>query len=359
MTGRPRPALTDLPAYKPGRSVEQALAEYGIDSAVKLASNELPWGPLPSVAGAISSGIEQLHLYADTRAAALRERIARHHDLEPDQVTVGNGSVTLLQRLALSYVDAGEKIAMCWPSFEAYPMFAALVGAQETRVPLVDERFDLGALAAAVDDHTKLAFVTNPNNPTGTAVSTEAIEAFCRSIPSSCLIVLDEAYAEFVTASDVTDSTKLLERFDNLVITRTFSKAHGLAGLRVGYALGDPEVIGMLDRTQVPFSVNELAQRAAIASLDAADEMGARVASVINERTRVAETLRERSWNVPDAQANFVWLPLGEQSAATGERLESRGVITRVFDGVGIRATIGDTAMNDLLLDALGSAPTT
>jgi len=353
MTGRPRPALDDLPAYKPGRSIEEALAEHGITSAVKLASNELPFGPLPSVAGAISSGIERLHLYADTRATSLRSAIAEHHGVDEAHVTVSNGSVTLLQRLALSYVDAGEQIAMCWPSFEAYPMFAALVGAEQVRVPLVDEHFDLESLADAITDRTKLVMITNPNNPTGTTVPTSAIAEFCRRVPTSCLVVLDEAYAEFVTDPEVTAPTPLLEEFDHLVVTRTFSKAHGLAGLRAGYALGHPDVIGMLDRTQVPFAVNELAQRAAVASLGAIDEMQARVDTVVSERTRVAAALAERGWQLPDAQANFIWLPVGVRSAELGAHLESTGVITRVFTGVGIRITIGDTAMNDRLLAAL------
>lgn len=353
MTGRPRPALDDLPAYKPGRSIEEALAEHGITSAVKLASNELPFGPLPSVAGAISSGIERLHLYADTRASVLRSAIAEHHGVDEAQVTVANGSVTLLQRLSLSYVDAGEQIAMCWPSFEAYPMFAALVGAEQVRVPLVDERFDLDALADAVTDRTKLVMIANPNNPTGTTVPTSAIAAFCRRVPSGCLVVLDEAYAEFVTDPEVTDPRPLLEEFDHLVVTRTFSKAHGLAGLRAGYALGHPEVIGMLDRTQVPFAVNELAQRAAVASLGAIDEMQARVDAVVAERNRVVAVLSDRGWQLPDTQANFVWLPLGERSGEVSAQLESTGVITRVFPGMGIRVTIGDAAMNDRLLAAL------
>jgi len=353
MIGQPRPALDALPAYKPGRSIDEALDQHGITSAVKLASNELPFGPLPSVADAVSSGIERLHLYADTRATALRAAISEHHDVDDSRVTVANGSVTLLQRLALSYVDAGEEIAMCWPSFEAYPMFAALVGAKQNRVPLVDERFDLKALAGAVTDQTKIVMIANPNNPTGTTVPTTMIADFCRSVPTSCLVVLDEAYTEFVTEPTVTDSVPLLDEFDHLVVARTFSKAHGLAGLRVGYALAHPEVIGMLDRTQVPFAVNELAQRAAIASLGAIDEMQARVNAVTTERSRVVDSLNEQGWRLPDAQANFVWLPVGPRSLELGAHLESTGVITRVFANVGIRITVGDTAMNDRLLEAL------
>ena len=355
MTGRSRPALDVLPAYRPGRSAEEVAAELGITDVIKLASNELPFGPLPSVAGAISAGIERINLYADTRAIELRATIAGHHGLDLEQVTVGSGSVTLLQQLALAYVDPGEKIAMCWPSFEAYPLFAILVDASQTRVPLVEERFDLDGLAAAVDANTKLAFVTNPNNPPGTTVSTAEIRDFCERVGPGCLVVLDEAYAEFVTDPGVEDSIPLLDEFPHLVITRTFSKAHGLAGLRAGYALGHPDVIADLDKTYVPFAVNELAQRAAIASLGALDEMEARVATVVAERARVVEALRSRGWSVPDAQANFVWLPLGDQATPIGQRLERSGVVVRAFDGVGVRITIGDAVMNDRLLAALGA----
>ncbi|MFK8023580.1 MAG: histidinol-phosphate transaminase [Ilumatobacter sp.] len=354
MTGSPRPALDVLPVYQPGRSAEQVAAEYGIGDVIKLASNELPYGPLPAVAGAISAGIERIHLYADSRATELRETIAAFHGVETGQVTVSNGSVTILQQLALSYVDAGEQIAMCWPSFEAYPLFAMLVAAEEVRVPVVDETFDLGALADAVTDTTKIVLVTNPNNPTGTTVATAEIRTLCERVPSTCLVVVDEAYAEFVTDPAVTDATALLEDFSNVVVTRTFSKAHGLAGLRVGYALAHPDVIATLDKTFVPFAVNELAQRAAIASLGATDEMRERVARVTAERDRVADALRASGWVVPDAQANFVWLPIGDAAAATGERLERAGVVTRAFPGVGIRVTVGDRAMNDRFLATLG-----
>jgi histidinol-phosphate aminotransferase len=337
MTGRPRAALGALPGYQPGRSAAAAAAEHGIADAIKMASNELPFGPLPSVAGAISSGIEHLGLYPDHGAAELRADIAAFVGLDVDQVTVG----------------AGDRVAMCWPSFEAYPLFAALVEAEQVLVPLVEETFDLTSLASAVDDATKLVFVTNPNNPTGTVVGTAEIENFLQSVPASCLVVLDEAYSEFVTDPRVTDSTALLADHPNLVITRTFSKAHGLAGLRVGYALGTPEVIGMIDRTLVPFAVNELAQRAARASIAASDEMEQRVAVVVAERERVSAELRHRGWGIPDPQGNFVWLPVRDDAAPLGVALEQRGVVTRAFAGVGVRVTIASAAWNDRVLEAL------
>ncbi len=353
MTGRPRSAIAALPGYKPGRSAAAAEAEHGIADAIKLASNEAPFGPLPSVAGAISSGIEQINLYADHRATALREDLAAAHGVEVDQVTIGAGSVGILQQLLLAYCDRGDRVAMCWPSFEAYPLFALLAEAEQIRVPLYNETFDLDALADAITDDTKLVFVANPNNPTGTTVATDDIATLLRRAPATCLVVLDEAYGEFVTDTRVTDSVALLAHHDNLIITRTFSKAHGLAGLRVGYAIGHPEIVAMVDRTLVPFAVNELAQRAARASLAASDEMRERVARVVTERERVAAALRTDAWTVPDAQANFVWLPIGDVAEELGVQLERRGVVTRVFPDVGIRVTIGDAASNDRFLTAL------
>ncbi|MGK0313745.1 MAG: histidinol-phosphate aminotransferase [Ilumatobacter sp.] len=355
MTGRPRSTVAALPGYKPGRSAAAAAAEHGIADAIKMASNELPYGPLPSVAGAISAGIEHIGLYADHRATALREELAQFVGVETEQVTIGAGSAGILQQLLLSYVGPGDQVAMCWPSFEAYPLFAALVDAEQVRVPLVDETFDLVALAAAITERTKLVFVTNPNNPTGTIVPTSNIAEFLRTVPETCLVVLDEAYSEFVTDERVTDAIALMTDHPNLVITRTFSKAHGLAGLRVGYALGHPDVIGMIDRTLVPFAVNELAQRAARASLAAADEMRVRVGEVVSERTRVVESLRSAGWNLPDPQGNFIWLPVLGDAAALGVDLERQGVVTRAFPDVGVRVTIASAEWNDRFLAALAT----
>lgn len=358
MTGRPRPTIAALPAYRPGRSAAAAEADHGVVGAIKLASNEAPFGPLPSVAAAIAAAGDEVNLYPDHRAVDLRADLARHLDVDMEQVTVGAGSAGLLQQILLAYVAPGDDVAMCWPSFEAYPLFALLVEARQVRVPLTDETFDLGALGAAVNDRTKVAFVTNPNNPTGTVVGTDEIEQFLESVPPTCLVVLDEAYAEFVTDPRVTDSTRLLGDHRNLVVTRTFSKAHGLAGLRVGYAVGDPEVIAMIDRTLVPFAVNSLAQSAARASLAAHDEMNERVTDVVAERIRVTAELRENGWTIPDPQGNFVWLPLRDRAVAIGNALELGGVVTRVFPDVGIRVTVSDAAANDRFIAALADAAT-
>jgi histidinol-phosphate aminotransferase len=350
--GRPRPAVMAMPGYRPGRSAAAAVEEHGIADAIKLASNELPWGPLPSVAAAIRDAVEGIAIYPDHRATELREAIARSLDVTSDRVTVGAGSVGLLQQLALSYLDRGDRVAFCWPSFEAYPQFAGLVEAEQICPPLRRQTFDLGALADAVTADTKMVLIANPNNPTGTIVATEELAALAERVPRTCLVVVDEAYAEFVTDPRITDSIALLDRFPNVVVLRTFSKAHALAALRIGYAVGHPDVISVIDRTLVPFVVNGLGQHAAIASLAARDEMHERVASVVAERSSVAGAVRRSGWGVPEPHGNFIWLPAGRAAVDVGVGLERLGVVTRVFPDVGVRVTIGDVPANDRFLHA-------
>jgi histidinol-phosphate aminotransferase len=350
--GRPRPAVMAMPGYRPGRSAAAAEAEHGIADAVKLASNELPFGPLPSVAAAIRDAVDGVSVYPDHRATELREAIARSVGVTSDRITVGAGSVGLLQQLALTYLDVGDGVAFCWPSFEAYPQFAGLVQAEQISPPLRRQTFDMRALATAVDSETKLVLIANPNNPTGTIVGTDEIAALVERVPSTCLVVVDEAYAEFVTDPRIGDSIALLDRYPNVLVLRTFSKAHALAALRIGYAIGHPGVIGALDRTLVPFVVNGLGQQAAIASLAALDEMRERAAAVVAERSSLAAALWRSGWGVPEPQGNFVWLPAGSAAADLGVGLERLGVVTRVFPDVGVRVTISDAAANDRFLEA-------
>lgn len=326
--------------------------EHGLAEAIKLASNEAPFGPLPSVRAAVARATDDLNLYADHRATALREALAARHGLDVERVTVGCGSVGLLQQLALTYLDPGDPVVFGWPSFEAYPVFASLTGASALTVDLRDHTNDLAAQADRVDERTKLVLVANPNNPTGTAVGLAEVRALLERVPSSCIVVLDEAYREFVTMPELGDPLPLLDEFPNLVVLRTFSKAYGLASLRVGYGFGHPEVIAAVDSTLIPFAVNGLAQAAALASLDADDEMRERVAGVVAERGRVRDALLSLGVAVPDAQANFVWLPLGAASADLALALEQQGVVTRGFPDVGVRVTIADATRNDRFLEA-------
>ncbi|MGY1782101.1 histidinol-phosphate transaminase [Geodermatophilus sp. SYSU D01036] len=356
-----RPAVQALPAYKPGRNPADLARELGVDRAVKLASNEVPFPPLPAVVRALAETAGETYRYPDNGAAVLTAALAEHYGVDPAQVVPGCGAVMLCQQLAQAFNDPGTAIAFAWRSFEMYPLLAQVAGARSVQVPLVPsvpggapDTHDLDALAAAVDDDTRLLFVCNPNNPTGTAVRRAELERFLDRVPATVLVVLDEAYREFVTDPDVPDGLELMRGRPSVAVLRTFSKAWGLAGLRVGYLVAeDPAVADAVRRTHVPFSVSMLAQAAAVAALGSQDEVRRRVAAVVTERDRLTAALRGRGLEVPDSQANFVWLPLGEPSAATAAALEARGVITRPFAGEGIRVTVGTPEEDDLFLAAL------
>jgi histidinol-phosphate aminotransferase len=242
-----------------------------------------------------------------------------------------------------------------WRSFEAYPIISAVSGASPIQVPLREHAHDLDAMGEQITGKTKLVFVCNPNNPTGTAVGRDALVRFLRAVPSDVVVALDEAYREFVVDPDVPDGTTLLAEFPNVIVLRTFSKAYGLAGLRVGYAIAaDPALAAALRQTQVPFAVSNVAQAAALAALEpqAERELLARVADVVQERARVHAALLGFGYDVPPSQANFVWLPLGDATVDWAAACEQRKVIVRAFAGSGVRVTIGTPDENDRLLAA-------
>jgi histidinol-phosphate aminotransferase len=334
-----------------------AMHEHGIARAVKLASNELAFGPLPAVAKAIDHALGRVNRYPDHGAVALRQALAERLGVAPDRVAVGSGSVGLLQQLCLAYVEPGDEVAFGWPSFEAYPIDAQLVGATEVRMPLRRQTISASGLAARLTERTRLVLVANPNNPTGTAVRAAELAALADALPARCLLVVDEAYREFVTGADVPDALSLLGHRPNVAVLRTFSKAHGLAGLRVGYLVGAPEVVAAVDKVLIPFSVSGVGQAAAMESLAAEAELAERVAVVVGERARVAGAVRRLGYPVPDPQANFVWLPVGEASVGLALALERAGVVTRPFAGAGVRVTIGTPEENDAFLAALGAGP--
>jgi len=353
MTGRSRPAVDALPAYRPGKAAAQAEAEHGISNAIKLASNETPWGPVPAVAAAIAEAATGVNRYADHRATELRRALAADMGVDEAAVTVGCGSAGLLQQLCLTYVDPGDEVVYPWRSFEVYPVFTQLAGGTAVTVPLVDDAFDLDAVAAAITPRTKLVFLASPNNPTGTAVSALDLARFMESVDSTTLVVIDEAYREFNDPALGDPVTDVLPHHDNAVVLRTFSKAHGLAGLRVGYMIAHPEVVAAVDKTLLPFAVNAIAQAAAIAAIAAAGDIRERVAVLQDERARVVAALTAAGHAFPQPQANFVWLPFGDRTDEVHLGLEQRGVVTRPFPGEGIRVTIGSAEENDRFLSTL------
>jgi histidinol-phosphate aminotransferase len=359
MTRLTRADLDVLPSYVPGRNVADLARELGIAEAVKLASNEVPFGPLPGVPEAVAEAVRSAHRYPDMGVVALRDKLAQRYGVDPGRIVTGCGSVALAEHLAKATCLPGDEIVYAWRSFEAYPIIAAGGGATSVRVPnTAAHGHDLPAMAAAITDRTRLVLVCNPNNPTGTSVRRADLDRFLAEVPSDVLVVLDEAYREFVTDDEVPDGLEVYGDRPNVVVLRTMSKAWGLAGLRVGFLVARPEVATAIRKVVTPFSTSLVAQAAALAALDQADEVRRRCAVVIAERERVTEALRKLSVEVPASQANFVWLPLGDRSAPFGAACEARGVIVRPFQPDGVRVTIGTPEENDAFLAAAEAALT-
>lgn len=342
-----RPEVAALPQYVPG-------ARPAKDSdVVKLSSNENPYRPLLAVLEAITTAADEINRYPDMSATELTAVLAARAGVRPEQVAIGNGSVALLAHILAAVVESGAEVIYPWRSFEAYPIAVAIAGAKGVPVPLnAAAGNDLPDMLAAITDQTQLIFVCSPNNPTGTTVTENDFTEFMRAVPPHILVVLDEAYAEFVRDPKAVDGLKLISEYPNLLTLRTLSKAHGLAGLRIGYAIGNPDVIAGVRATATPFGVNMLAQAAAIASLtDGADQvLQHRVGAIVAERARVLGELRQQGWRVPEAQGNFVWLPLGAATQRLAQAAKDEGILVRPFGDEGVRVTIADGAANNQFL---------
>jgi histidinol-phosphate aminotransferase len=347
-----RSVLDGLPAYRPGRTPVSATGK-----SHKLSSNECPFGPLPSVVEVIAEEARSVNRYPDNGAQALTQAIADRFGVPARHVAVGCGSVGVTQQILEAVGEPGAEVMYAWRSFEAYPTLADLAAANSVRVPLQGEAHDLAAMADAITERTRLVFVCNPNNPTGTVVHAAELEAFLDQVPSRCLVVLDEAYHEYIRDEAVPDGVTLYRGRPNVAVLRTFSKAYGLAGLRVGFIIGHEPVTAAVRATMLPFSVNRIAQAAAIASLAAEEELLERVELTVKERTRVREALIADGWAVPPTEANFVWLRLGEHTAAFAAACETAGIAIRPFAPEGARISIGDAEANDAFLAVARAFP--
>jgi histidinol-phosphate aminotransferase len=343
VTARLRPELAGLPVYVPGKTVP---------GAIKLASNETVFGPLPSVRAAIERATDIVNRYPDNGCLQLKAALAEHlgPDFAPEHVAVGCGSVSLCQQLVQITASVGDEVIFGWRSFELYPPLVQVSGATAIQVPLTDHTFDLYAMLAAVTERTRLIFVCNPNNPTSTVVDPDALTRFIQAVPPHILIAIDEAYVEYIRDGMAPDSLDLARIHSNVVVLRTFSKAYGLAGLRIGYAVGHPDLITALDKVYVPFTVSSIAQAAAIASLAAADELLARTDALAAERARVGAALRDAGFALPPTQANFVWLPLGPRTLDFVKQAADARIVVRPYGTDGVRVTIGAADENDALL---------
>lgn len=345
-TPRFRPVLDQFAPYKPGKPPAEADGR-----SYKLSSNESPFGPLPSVLKVIAEAAADVHRYPDNGATELTAVIAARYDVPAAHVAVGCGSVGVVQQLLEAVVDPGAEVLYAWRSFEAYPYLSDLAGAVSVTVPLRDEAHDLDAMAAAITPATRLIFICTPNNPTGTSVRTDELTGFLDQVPGDCLVVLDEAYVQYVRDPAVPDGVAAYRDRPNVAVLRTFSKAYGLAGLRVGYLIGHEAVAAAARKTMLTFSVNALAQAAAVASLAAEDELLDRVQLVVGERDRVRAELLALGWPVAPTEANFVWLRLGDQTQGFAAACSSAGIAVRPFGTEGVRVSIGDQAANDAFLE--------
>jgi histidinol-phosphate aminotransferase len=335
----------DIEALEPYRQGKPAAAD-----AFKLSSNENPYDPLPAVIDAIAQA--SVNRYPDGAATELRNRLAARYGVAPTEVQVGAGSVSVIAQLISAASGPGDEVIYAWRSFEAYPGLVTVAGSTSVRIPNTpDHRHDLAAMAAAITDRTRVILVCSPNNPTGTIVTRTEFDDFMAKVPRTVLVLLDEAYIEFVTTSDAVRGIPQLAKYQNLVVLRTFSKAYGLAGLRIGYAVGPEYIMDAARAAAIPLSVIEPAQRAAIVSLEHEDQLLERVARIAVLRDEVWQALVGQGWEVPRPHGNFVWLPTGDATERAHEVFARNGIVARAL-GEGLRISIGESESVEKLLTA-------
>lgn len=341
---RLRPEIVAVAPYRQGRQAPQ--------SGFKLSSNENPYSPLASVVTAVGDALTQMNRYPSADGNDLRERLAQRAHVGVECVHLGSGSVALLAQFISAAAGTGDQVIYSWRSFEAYPGLVTVAGATSVQVAnRPDGGHDLEAMAAAVNDRTRVIIVCTPNNPTGTVVHRDEFEVFMSRIPADCLVLLDEAYCEFVTDSDAVHGIPLLKSYPNLVVLRTFSKAYGLAGLRIGYAIGAEHILDAARAASIPLSVTDVARVGALASLEADNELQERVGTIVERRQRLTARLTAQGWSIPVSEGNFVWLATGKDTDEANEAFFAADVTVRAFPGEGIRVSVGEHESLDPLCD--------
>jgi histidinol-phosphate aminotransferase len=348
---RPRPVMDRLPKYAAGKppAVIEGLQPY------KLSSNENPLPPIPEVLEAIQSQ-HNIQRYPDPLSTALRTELSRFLDVPAEDIVTGAGSLGALVQILQTFAGQSEdgtadEVVYAWRSFEAYPIMIGLSGAASVQIPnQADGSHDLEAMAAALNERTKVVLLCTPNNPTGPALTTAQVEDFLAKVPQDVVVVIDEAYTEFVRDPEVVDGIKVYKKYPNVIVLRTFSKAHGLANLRVGYSVSNPELTQHLRVAATPFAVSSLAEDAAIASLKHYDKVVERVQSLVDERDRVVAGLSELGWKIPESQGNFVWLPLGGNAQDFAAYAGEQALSVRAFPNEGVRVSIGEVEANTRFL---------
>jgi len=353
-----RPAVLGLPVYIPGRPAPAGPG--GV--AYKLSSNENPYPPLPGVLAATARAVEQMNRYPDMGNVAMTAALADRLGVPREQLAFGTGSVAVLYHLLQATCSAGDEVVFAWRSFEAYPIAVELTGATAVPVPLGPGAVhDLDAMRAAITPATRAVLLCTPNNPTGPALDHAAVMAFVDAVRDDVMVVVDEAYVEFVTAPGAVRGLEVQVGRPDVVVLRTFSKAYGLAGFRVGYCVAEPDLARAVRAVSLPFGVSVPAQAAVVASLAAEPELLERVAALVSARDDLAVGLRERGLEVPDAQGNFVWLPAGPFTSAYAETFARAGVMVRPYaagtPGDGVRITVGVPEANALVLEVAETLP--
>jgi histidinol-phosphate aminotransferase len=346
---QPRATVLRIPTYVPGKppTVRPGTTSY------KLSSNENPYPPLPGVVEAATRAVETMNRYPDMGSVALYDALAGRLGVPRDHLAVATGSVALIYQLLSAFCEPGDEVVHAWRSFEAYPSLITTAGATGVRIPLrADDTHDLDAMAQAITERTRLVIVCSPNNPTGTVATADDVAAFLEQVPADVLVLLDEAYAEFVGDERAVDGATLLGRHPNLVVARTFSKAYGLAGLRVGYAIGHPRILDAARSTAIPLSVTRFAETAAVASLEHREELLERVGRIAQLRDHLWQALLDQGWTIPKSEANFLWFDTREQTEAAAAVFERAGVVVRAFPPEGIRVSVGEASSVDKLLTA-------
>ncbi|MFP4602686.1 MAG: histidinol-phosphate transaminase [Halochromatium sp.] len=356
---RAAPQIAELTPYVPGKPVTELERELGITGSVKLASNENPLGCGEAARAAYLAAAEELDRYPDGGGFALREAIAAHHGLAPEQVTLGNGSNDVLDQIARVFLYPGRESVFSEHAFAVYPIATTAVGARARVAPARDYGHDLAALAALVNERTGVVWIANPNNPTGTWLAAEPLRAFLSALPEHCIAVVDEAYFDYVEEPEYPDTSAWLDHFPNLIVTRTFAKIHGLAALRVGYGLSHPAIAELLNRVRQPFNVNAPAQAAAVAALADREHVRRSLAHNRTELARVCDGLRALGLTPIPSVGNFVSVDLGRPAGPVDQALLRAGVICRPVANYGLprhlRISIGLASENDRLLSALAA----
>jgi len=357
-----RPHLLALAPYPPGRPIEEVQREYGLKRVIKLASNENPLGPSPKALAALRRHAREAHRYPDGNVYYLRQTLSRHLSVAPEQLMFGNGSDELIIWLALTYLSPRGSIIVSQYSFVRYQMAAQLVGARWKTIPLIEWRHDLRAMARAVSPQTQMIFLANPENPVGAMVGREEFERFLKAVPRRVLIVLDQAYFEYVRDKDYFNGIDYIARHPNLVVLRTFSKVHGLAGLRIGYGVAHPQIVADVDRVRPPFNVNRLAQEAAAAAIEDADFVRKSVETNEAGRRYLYGEFERLGLTYVPSQTNFVLVRVGREGldgSAVAQEMMRRGVIVRPMAGFGlrdyVRISIGLPAENRLAMKTLAT----